>query len=164
MCTADVQSLVAADEPPKPFETTFNHWVHTRALLVAIFTRSTQSLTRTTHSLTIKVQLLMTKLASSLGPTRLFPASTSSTSSLTNSPSHHINSVLTPLCPLARPSGYSSKFTHIWCTFEMLTVNCFRQTNSPCLQPPFRHSSMVRLEFGSLLEIDGSQHIQMTTK
>ncbi len=97
-------------------------------------------------------------------PTNLFAASTSSTSSLTDSPSHHIHSVLTPLCPLARPSGYSSKSTHIWCTFEMLTVNCFRQTNSPRLQPPFRHSSMVQLEFGSLLGIDGSRHIQTKMK
>jgi len=97
-------------------------------------------------------------------PTNLSAASTSSTSSLTDSPSHHINSVLMPLCPLARPSGYSSKFTNIWCTFEMLTVNCFHQTNSPRLQPPFRHSSMVQLEYGSLLGIDGSRHIRATTK
>jgi hypothetical protein len=97
-------------------------------------------------------------------PTNLFAALTSSTSSLTDSPSHHINSVLTPLCPLARSSGYSSKFTHIWCTFEMLTVNCFRQTNLLRLQPPFRRSLMARLEFGSLLGIDGSRRIQTTTK
>jgi len=97
-------------------------------------------------------------------PTNLFAASTSLTSSLTVSPSHHINSVLTPLCPLARPSGYSSKSTHIWCTFETLTVNCFCQTNLPRLQPPFRHSSMVQLEYSSLLGIDGSQHIRTTTK
>ena len=97
-------------------------------------------------------------------PTSSFAVSTSSTSSLTDSPSHHTNSVSTLLCPLARPSGYSSKSTHIWCTFETLTVNCFRQTNLPHLQPPFRHSSMVQLEYGSLLGIDGSQHIQTTTK
>ncbi len=46
-------------------------------------------------------------------PTNSFIASTSSTSSLTDSLNHHANSVLMPLCLLARPSGYSSKSTHI---------------------------------------------------
>jgi hypothetical protein len=45
-----------------------------------------------------------------------FAASTSLTSSLTDSLNHHTNSVSTPLCLLACPSGYSSKSTHIWCT------------------------------------------------
>jgi len=97
-------------------------------------------------------------------PTNLFVASTSSASSLTDSPNHHINSVLMPLCPLARPSGYSSKSTHIWCTFKMLTVNCFCQTNLPHQQPQFRPLSMVQLKFGSLLGIDGSKHIQTIRK
>ena len=49
-------------------------------------------------------------------PTNSFAASTSSTSSLTDSLTHHTNSVPMPLCLLTHPSGYSSKSTHIWCT------------------------------------------------
>ncbi len=64
-------------------------------------------------------------------PTNLFTASTLSTSSLTDSLNRHSNSASTPICLLAHPSGYSSKSTHIWCTLEIPTVNCFCQTNLP---------------------------------
>ncbi len=93
-------------------------------------------------------------------PINLFAASTSLTSSLTDSPNHHLNSVSTLLCLLASPGGYLSKSMCIWRTFKTLTVNCFCKINVPHQQPQFRPSSMVQLEFGSLLGIDGSKHIR----
>ncbi len=68
-------------------------------------------------------------------PTNSLVASTSSTSSLTDSFNHHINSVSTPLCLLAHLGGYLSNSMHIWCTSKMPTVHCFCQTNSLRQQP-----------------------------
>ncbi len=101
-----------------------------------------------------------THISEPFRPMNLFAVSTSSTSSLTDAPNHHKNYVSAPLCPLARPSGYSSKSMRIWCTFETLSMNCFCQINLLHQQPQFKPSSMVQLEFSSLLGIDGSKHIR----
>ncbi len=91
-------------------------------------------------------------------PTNSFVASTSSTNSLTGFLNHHKNSALTLLCLLARPSGYLSKSTHIWCISKMPTVSCSCHINLPRQQLWFKHLSMARLEFGYPQKINGSRH------
>ncbi len=64
----------------------------------------------------------------------------------------------TPRCHPALQHGSWSKSICIFHTFVMQTVKYFCQTNSLPQLPPFRHLSMVQMEFVSYHENGGFKH------
>ena len=135
-------------------------------LLMGYALLSTPALTPTSSNITLESSFITrTTVTSGLShPMNLSNASDSLTVSLI---AYH--TLLTNLhwmlqCHPALQHGSSSKSICIFHTFVTRTVKYFCQTNLLPQLPPFRHLSMVRLEYGSLLGIDGSRHIRTTTK